>query len=74
MLVVAVLTPHEPEACRRRQDSARRLSLTVMAPPMRVAIWAKGINGILFAAVRMATSPALPWPLWQAFTTAASME
>lgn len=34
--------------------------VTVMAPPMRVATWAKGISCIRLAAVRMATSPVPP--------------
>src|SRR5262249_21758789 len=50
-----------------------RVMVTVMAPPMRVAIWANGINCMRLAAVRMATSPVPPWPLWQAFTIAMSM-
>jgi len=40
--------------------SAISVSVTVMAPPIRVAIWAKGISCIRFAAVRMATSPVPP--------------
>ena len=44
-----------------------------MAPPMRVAIWAKGMSCMRSAAVRMATSPVPPWPEWQAFTIAVSI-
>ena len=40
--------------------------VTVTAPPIRVAIWAKGISCIRLAAVRMATSPVPPCPLWHA--------
>src|SRR5450631_344809 len=47
--------------------------VTVIAPPIRVAICANGIRVMRLAAVRMATSPVPPWPLWQAFTMAASM-
>src|ERR1035438_5053172 len=47
--------------------------VTVIAPPIGVAIWANGISVMRLAAVRMATSPVPPWPLWQAFTMAVSM-
>ena len=52
-----------------------RISVTVttIAPPIRVAICANGINCIRFAAVRIATSPVPPCPLWQAFTIAVSI-
>src|SRR5262249_18750327 len=45
-----------------------RTNVTVMAPPMRVAICANGMSCMRLAAVRMATSPVPPWPLWHAFT------
>jgi hypothetical protein len=35
-------------------------SVTVIAPPMRVAVWAKGISGIRCAVSRTAPSPAPP--------------
>ena len=47
--------------------------VTVIAPPIRVAICAKGISSIRLAAVKIATSPVPPWPLWQAFTIADSI-
>src|SRR5260370_3741201 len=50
-----------------------RTRVTVIAPPIRVAIWANGISCIRFAAVRIATSPVPPWPEWQAFTIAVSI-
>jgi hypothetical protein len=55
------------------QAKAEIAIVTVTAPPMRVAICAKGINSIRLAAVKIATSPVPPWPLWQAFTIADSM-
>ena len=47
--------------------------VTVTAPPIRVAIWAKGISCIRLAAVRMATSPVPPCPLWHALIMADSI-
>ena len=38
-----------------------------------VAICANGISSIRLAAVKIATSPVPPWPLWQAFTIADSI-
>lgn len=40
--------------------SAISTSVTVIAPPIRVAIWAKGMSCMRLAAVRMATSPVPP--------------
>jgi len=40
---------------------------------MRVAICANGIKVMRLAAVRIATSPVPPCPLWQALTIAASI-
>lgn len=47
-------------------------SVTVIAPPMRVATCANGINTIRLAAVRMATSPVPPCPLCVALMMAVS--
>ncbi|MOA48428.1 hypothetical protein D3C78_1711680 [compost metagenome] len=44
-----------------------------MAPPIRVAICAKGISCMRLEAVRMATSPVPPMPLWVPTTMAASI-
>src|SRR6266851_7961514 len=68
--------PWLDKARLRRQVSHFRVTrtrVTVIAPPIRVAIWAKGISCIRFAAVRIATSPVPPWPEWQAFTIAVSI-
>src|SRR5262249_46340350 len=50
-----------------------RTNVTVMAPPMRVAICANGMSCMRLAAMRMPTSPVPPWPLWHAFTIAVSI-
>ena len=46
--------------CHPILPNSTRASVTVIAPPIRVAICAKGISCIRFAAVRMATSPVPP--------------
>src|SRR5882672_6852843 len=48
-------------------------SVTVIAPPIRVAIWANGMSCMRSAAVRMATSPVPPCPLWHALMIATSI-
>jgi hypothetical protein len=48
--------------------------VTVVAPPILVAICANGIERMRLDAVRMATSLVPPCPLWQAFTLATSIE
>src|SRR5882724_11928702 len=48
-------------------------SVTVIAPPMRVAVWAKGMRDILFAVSRIATSPAPPLLQRQQVTMARSI-
>jgi hypothetical protein len=55
------------------QDNAISVVVTVIAPPILVAMEAKGISCMRFAAVKIATSPVPPWPLWQAFTMAVSI-
>ena len=50
-------------ASYRNRLSAINASVTVIAPPMRVATWANGSSSIRFAAVRIAISPVPPWPL-----------
>src|SRR5215475_12777926 len=62
--------PNPPYTIR---DSTISVSVTVMAPPIRVAIWANGISCMRLAAVRMATSPVPPCPLWQALMIAVSI-
>src|SRR6476469_5634266 len=65
-----------PEGSRPAQETRERAistSVTVIAPPIRVAIWAKGISCIRLAAVRIATSPVPPCPLWQALMIAVSI-
>jgi len=52
---------------------AMRASVTVMAPPIRVEICANGISTMRLDAVRIATSPVPPWPLWQAVTISAQV-
>src|SRR5205823_1482011 len=62
-----------PGLAKRRQGVAIGTSVTVTAPPMRVAIWANGISCMRLAALRMATSPVPPWPQRQAATMPTSM-
>jgi hypothetical protein len=45
------------------QDNAISVVVTVIAPPILVAMEAKGISCMRFAAVKIATSPVPPWPL-----------
>src|SRR5882724_2322335 len=47
-------------------------SVTVIAPPIRVAVWANGMSCILFEVSRMATSPEPPLLQRQAVTIARS--
>lgn len=46
--------------------------MTVVTPPIRVEIWAKGMRFIRLDPERMATSPVPPRPLWQTVTSEAS--
>src|SRR5438270_10519044 len=56
-------TGHAPNFAK-----SARASVTVIAPPIRVATWAKGIMLIRSHAERIATSPVPPWLARQAAT------
>ncbi len=50
----------------RIDEASRRVTLTVIAPPILVDTWANGISSSRSAALKIATSPVPPWPEWQA--------
>jgi hypothetical protein len=62
------IIPQQREICGLElpyssQDSAISVFVTVIAPPILVAVEANAINCMRFAAVKLATSPVPPWPL-----------